>query len=313
MESPAATWHNLAMPAAARVLLAGVLFATGGALIKSCELPSLQRAGLRALIAAIALFVLLPEARRRLDRRALLLLPAFFCASGLIVVANTLTTAASAIFLQSTAPLWVVLLGPLLLGEHTARRELFVLAGIAGGMALCFLAPNIAQPTAPDPTTGDALALVSGVGFAALLVGMRRMTRSGSSASVAAWGNLLTCPLSFALMPIVGQTPELGTAQDWLVLVVLGVFQIGLAYALLSRALPHVPAVRASLLLMIEPALNPLIALAVHGERPHWLTFAGGALIVLSVAAGSLRHQKPPPDEPGSSSGSSGERPPAGH
>ena len=97
-----------------RILIAGALFATGGALIKSCDFPSLQRAGLRAAFAAMTIFWLLPAARHWPSTRVLRIAPAYFTATCCFVVANTLTTAANAIFLQSTAPLWLVVLGPLL-------------------------------------------------------------------------------------------------------------------------------------------------------------------------------------------------------
>jgi drug/metabolite transporter (DMT)-like permease len=141
-----------------RLLLTGALFSTGGALIKSCSFPALQRAGLRSAIAAVALFVLLPEARRLPSRRALLLLPAYFGATCLFVVSNTLTTAANAIFLQSTYPLWVTLLGPLLLRERPTRSDLLVLLCIVAGMSLFFVAPAEASAIATDPRLGDILA-----------------------------------------------------------------------------------------------------------------------------------------------------------
>jgi DME family drug/metabolite transporter len=275
---------------AVRVLLAGALFATGGALIKGCDYPSLQRAGMRAVLAAGVLFLLLPEARRWPNARILRLVLPYFGATCLFVVANTLTTAANAIFLQSTAPLWVVLLGPLLVGERSRRGDLGTLACIAVGMTLFFLAPTEAVATAPEPRLGDWIAIASGVSYALLLLGMRWLGQSGKgeASAAVAWGNLCTFPLAFALMPLVGQTPLLGTPRDWLVIAVLGTLQVGLAYALLVRAIPHVPAVQASLLLMIEPALSPLIAFAAHGERPHPLAIAGGALILGAVVLPAL-------------------------
>src|SRR5712671_4972582 len=99
------------MRARLRIVIAGALFSTGGALIKSCAFAPLQKAGVRAAIAALTLFVLLPEARRLPSRRVLLLLPAYFGATALFVVGTSLTTAANAIFLQSTYPPWVTLLG----------------------------------------------------------------------------------------------------------------------------------------------------------------------------------------------------------
>jgi len=272
-----------------RVLLAGVLFATGGALIKACGFPSLQRAGLRSAVAAVTLFALLPQCRRWPDRRMLRLLPAYFGATCFFVVANTLTTAANAIFLQSTAPLWLVVLGPLLLRERTHRRDLMVLVGVAFGMALCFAAPTAAGATAPDPALGDAIAFLSGVSYALLLLGLRWLSRHdpGANAAAIAWGNVFTFPVAILCMPLVGQTPTAGGMGDWLIIVALGSCQVGLAYALLAGAMVHVPAVRASLLLMIEPALNPLITFAVHAERPPTLTVVGGAAILGSVCLGS--------------------------
>lgn len=273
-----------------RILLAGALFATGGALIKSCDFPSLQRAGLRALIAALAVFAMLPEARRWPNARILRLVPAYFGATCLFVVANTLTTAANAIFLQSTAPLWIILLGPLLLHERPRRSDLLVLACIAVGMTLFFVAPTAAVATAPEPRLGDVIAIASGVSYALLLLGMRWLGKAGDGEACAAiaWGNALTFPLAFAMMPAVGQTPVLGGFQDWLVIAVLGTFQVGLAYALLVRSMPHVPAVQASLLLMIEPSLSPLIAWLAHGEVPHPLASVGGVLILGAVVGGSV-------------------------
>jgi drug/metabolite transporter, DME family len=282
------------MPATARILLAGALFATGGALIKSCELPSLQRAALRAFAAAITIFALLPAARRWPDRRILALLPAYFLATCCFVVANSLTTAASTVFLQSTSPLWVLIIGPVWLGERATRRDLMVLVGVTLGMTLCFLAPGEALATAPHPRLGDALALLSGIGFAWLLLGMRRLANDGQDcgAAIAAWGNLVTCPAAFLLMPLFDQTATLGTLEDWLLMITLGIFQVGFAYVILVRALPQVPAMQTSLLLMIEPALNPLIAFAVHLETPPQQTILGGVFIIGSVATGSLLHRR---------------------
>jgi drug/metabolite transporter (DMT)-like permease len=278
------------VPPTLRVLLAGALFASGGALLKSCDFPSLQRAGLRAGIAALALFVLLPQARRWPNARILRLVLPYFGATGLFVIANTLTTSANAIFLQSTAPMWVLLLGPLLLRERATRRDLLVFVCIAAGMAMFFAAPATAQRTAPDPRTGDLFGIASGISFALLLLGMRWLSQHGpgETAAALAWSNTIALPLAFLLMPLAGQTPVAGTPHDWIVISVLGVFQVALAYVVLAGAIEHVPAARASLLLMVEPALNPAITFFVHGETPHAFAIAGGAAIVGGVALGSL-------------------------
>jgi drug/metabolite transporter (DMT)-like permease len=281
-----------------RLLAAGLLFSLGGALIKLCSFPSLERAGLRSLIAATTLFVLLPEARRWPRAGTLRLLPAYFGATTLFVVANSLTTAANAIFLQSTYPFWVALFGPLLLRERARRRDVAVLLCIAAGMALFFIAPARSSATAPDPRHGDLVALVSGLSYGLLLLGFRWLGRQGAgeAGAAVAWGNAFTGPIALLLMPLFDQQWSAGDATSWGAITVLGTLQVGLAYALVTRAMPHVPAVQASLILMIEPALNPLLVFAVHDERPHPLAIAGGALIVGAVVCTNLR--RPPPPEP---------------
>lgn len=284
------------MPHPLRVLLAGALFATGGALIKSCEFPSLQRAALRAVIAAITIFALLPEARRWPTRGTMLLALPYFGATCLFVVANTLTTAANTIFMQSTAPLWVALLAPVLIQEQPTRRDLLTMTGILAGMVLFFMAPETGSSKATSPRLGDLLALGSGISFGLLLLGMRWLSRRGTGeAPVAvAWGSAFAAPLALALMPLAGQELVTGDASSWGIIVFLGTCQVGLAYVLLVRALPHVKAVTASLLLMIEPALNPVIAFGVHREVPHALAIAGGGLIIASVALGAAAGRRLP-------------------
>ncbi len=273
-----------------RVLLTGILFATGGAMIKSCDFPSLERAALRAAIAAVTIFALLPQTRRWPTRGTMLLLLPYFGATCLFVVANTLTTAANTIFLQATAPLWVAMLGPLLLHEKPTRRDLLTMLGIVCGMSLFFVAPEVESATAPSPRLGDLIALGTGLSFGLLLLGIRWLSRQGRDEAplAIAWGNAFTAPMAAMLMPVFGQEWTAGTGNDWAVMIYLGVVQVGIAYALLVRAAKQIPAVTVSLILMVEPALNPVIAFAVHGETPHPLAIAGGALIVASVAGAAL-------------------------
>ena len=261
-----------------------------------CSFPALERAGLRSIVAALTLFALLPEARRWPSRAILLLAIPYFLATTLFVVANTLTTAANAIFLQSTYPLWVTLLGPWLLREKVRGRDLLMLGCIMVGMALFFFAPATVSATAPEPRLGDLIAIASGVSLGLLLIGYRWLGTKGQGEQCAAvaWGNALTAPAALLIAPLIGQSLTLGDRQSWLAILILGTVQLGLSYALLVRAMPKVRAVEASLLLMLEPALNPFLAYAVHGEVPHPLAIAGGVVVLCAVALGSMA----PPKEP---------------
>lgn len=262
------------------MLAAGVLFSTGGAAIKACEsLTGPEIAALRSLIGAITILALLPEARRRPDRRVVLVSFAYAATLSLVAMANKLTTAANVVFLQSTAPLYVVLLGPLLLRERIARRDLVVLALIGIGMAAFFVASEAPTATASDPATGITLAAASGFTWALTVIGLRALGRGGENAAAqaAALGNLLAFAIN--LPAVSWQRVASAGALDWAMLGWLGVFQVGVAYALISRAVRFVPAFAATLLLMTEPAFNPVWAWLVHGEVPSTLALLGGAVI----------------------------------
>jgi drug/metabolite transporter (DMT)-like permease len=262
------------------ILGAALLFSTGGAAIKAAQFSSWQVAGLRSGIAAIAVWLLLP-ASRELRRGGLgitvLVSIAYAATLVLFVLANKLTTAANTIFLQSTAPLYILLLGPFLLKEAIHKRDLLFMVAVGTGMAFFFVGRQQSFATAPDPVTGNILALLSGVTYAGLLLGLRWMgTRGGSPAGAVALGNLFAFLLASPWMFPLGSHG----AVDWAVILYLGIFQIGLAYYLLTRGIPHVPALEASLLLFLEPALNPLFAWLVHGERPGPWAVVGGVLIM---------------------------------
>src|SRR4051794_11278548 len=280
-------------PLKSRLLLvaAAILFSTGGAAFKLVSMNGWQVASFRSGIAAIVLLAALPEARRGWTWP---ILPVSLAYAGTLitfVVANKLTTAANAIFLQSTAPLYLLLLGPLLLRKPIRRADLVYMAGVLTGVTLFFVASESAVATAPDPRRGNAIALGSGVLYALMLAGLRWLSRHGErqpgGLGASALGNVLACVCALPMALPVARA----TASDAAVLVYLGVFQIGLAYVLLTRALRHVEAVEATTILMIEPAMSPLWSWLVHSERPAPLSFLGGAIILLASLVNTLRRR----------------------
>jgi len=276
-----------------QVLAAAFLFSTGGAAIKACTLTSWQIVASRAGIAAVALVIMLPAARRGWSLRLLPVSAAFAATTLLFVLCNKLTTAASTIFLQATAPLYIVLLGPLLLRERIRRRDLAYMAALAAGMVLFFVGEQPASDTAPHPALGNVLAAGAGLCWGLTIIGLRWLGRHAGpgedpSAAAVVSGNLLACliALPFAL-PVVSSRPA-----DWLLVSFLGVFQIAVAYVFLTRGVRRVDALEASLLLLLEPMLNPLWALVVHGERPGpWAAF-GGAIIILATAVNTIARER---------------------
>lgn len=278
------------MNARLAAIASAVLFSTGGAVIKGTSLSSWHVAGLRSLIAAAVIALLLPGARRAWSWPAVLVAMAYAICLTTFVLSTKNTTAANSIFLQSTAPLYLVLLGPWLLQEPVRLAEWIALALVACGMALVFTDSGASQPLAPQPTLGNALGALSGAAWAATVCGLRWLgkSQSGNSMAPILIGNLLA--LAFCA-PWMWTIPQPSPA-DTLALLYLGVFQVGLAYWFLTRAMITLPALEASLLIMVEPALNPLWTWLLHRETPSLSAIAGGALIIASALLKSWQDRR---------------------
>lgn len=262
--------------------MAAVLFSTGGAAIKATTLSAFEVAGLRSGIAALALLAFLPTARRGFTLRAAAAAVAYAATLVLFVTGNKLTTAAATIFLQSTAPLWVLLLGPLLLRERASRSDLTMMLPVAVGLLLVFLGSGEPARTAPDPLRGNLLATLSGITWAFTVMGLRWMGsgREGSPMAAVVLGNLLVLVACAPFM----RSPAAIPARDWMAVAFLGLFQVAAAYVFLTAAVRTLPALGVSLLLLVEPALNPVWTWLAHGERPTLLAVAGGGLILGATA-----------------------------
>ena len=254
------------------LLAAAVLWSTAGAAIKSCGLDAWQIAGGRAVVAGLFLLAAVPEARRRPSRAVLGVAVAYAFTTVLFVAATKLTTAANAIFIQDTAPLWVLLLSPWLLREHPTRGELLAVPVFALGLGLFFL-----DQLTPGQVTGNLLALASGVAFAASIIGLRHLREGGPAALV--WGNLLAAAVT---LPLWSAGPA-ATPRDLGLVAFLGVVQLGLSYLCFSLGVRGTPAVEASLLILLEPVLNPLWTFLLAGERPGPWALAGGAVILAAT------------------------------
>lgn len=279
------------------VVAAALLFSTGGAAIKLTSAPWAQVAGLRAGIAALVLLVVLRVHWRSFGLASLGIGAAQAATMLLFVTGNKLTTAANVIFLQSTAPLYVLLLGPVLLGERRERGDVGFLALFALGLGLFFVGQAPPQATAPDPLLGNLLSLASGLSWAATVLGMRglalrqqaaALARTRGTGGVAAVrdpdlvsaATVLGNVMVFAVcLPSIAAAP-VPAAGDLAIVCWLGVFQVGLAYALFTRGVRGVRAFDATLLTLIEPVLNPVWTWLVHGETPGSFAIAGGAVIL---------------------------------
>lgn len=261
------------------VVAAALLWSTGGLGIKSVPEPALVVAFYRSAIAAVVLVVLLRPRGWRVTPAFVVASVSYALSLTTFVMATKMTTAANAIFLQYSGVIWVLLLSPLVLGEPIRGRDLTAVGLAIGGMALFFVGRIEA-----GSLNGNLLAVLSGVFFAALTLALRASRGSGAEAAVV-WGNLVAVAM---LLPFVASDLAIPT-RSAVVLGLLGVFQIGAAYALFVTGLRTVTATRASLTGMIEPVANPIWVFLLLGETPSPWALAGGAVVLAAITWHSLQ------------------------
>ncbi|MDD2850659.1 MAG: EamA family transporter [Desulfuromonadaceae bacterium] len=269
-----------------QLMLAALLMSTTGAAIKSCDsFSSWQVACFRAGIAAVALILIVPNVRRSLNVRTVAVGCAYAGAAVLFVLATKLTTSANAIFLQSTSPITIVLLSIWLLKEPLRRRDALFMLALAAGLSLFFLGGHQATTSTPDPIKGNLFALMSGLFWALTVIGLRWLSHAGKNygneAAVAVIsGCLVACAITLPMsLPI-----QQSHMADWLTVLYLGIFGVALVFLLVSKAMKQVTAIEAGLILLLEPALNPLWAWVLQGENPGVPALTGGAIILSATA-----------------------------
>src|SRR5437899_685002 len=260
------------------VLGAAILWSTGGLFIKATHLSAIELSFGRSLLAAITIAIFTRREGFGLNRISALTSILYAALLLLFVLATKLTTAANAIFLQYTAPVYVLILEPLFYKERFRRRDLITVAACVGGMALFFVGK-----LRPQDVNGNLLALASGVCFALFFLLLRHSkARNVNRASSAIYGNLivvLICAPAFF-----GAWQRGIGASDFARIAYLGVVQIGFAYLLFTLAMARgVRSLDAGIIGYVEPVLNPVWVFLFIGERPSGWALIGGAIIITSV------------------------------
>ncbi len=168
---------------------------------------------------------------------------------------------------------------------------------LAVGLALFFTGGDQPTATAPDPMAGNLLGACTAVFWALTMVGLRGLGKSSDSAGAPAV-TAVVAGNAMAFLACLPMALPLGSTEggDWLIIAFLGVIQIGLAYALFTKAIRHVPALEASLLLQVEPVLSPLWAWLFHAELPTGWSFAACVLILVATAVKTWFDARRPPE-----------------
>jgi len=264
------------------VLAAALLWSTGGLFIKWTTLSGLELSFGRSLFAAITVALFTRNEGFGLNRLTAVASVLYAVLLLLFVLATKQTTAANAIFLQYTAPVYLLVLEPLVYKEKFRSRDFITVLVCIAGMTLFFVGK-----LRPQDLTGNLLALASGFCFALYFLLLRHAkARAVNRASSVIYGSLLlvvfTAPAGLAAIPRLN-------LHDALAVLYLGVVQIGLAYTLFTVAMARgVRSLDAGIIGYIEPVLNPIWVFLVLGEKPSPWALLGGVIIIVSVISHML-------------------------
>ena len=243
-------------------------------LFKYVEWPALAIGGGRGLIAALFLLAVVGRSLRFTWSPVQISAAVSYAAcTVLFALANKLTTAANAILLQYTAPVWIALFGSWLLGERTTRADWITIAAVFLGMGV-FLYDGLQV----HDVAGIFVSIASGLFFALTAIFLRKQ-KTGSPLESIILGNVISFLIG---VPEIWSAPPL-SSSGITALAALGVVQLGLAYFLYARAIKHVTALEAVIIPIIEPILNPVWVMIFAGERPSALSLVGGVIVLGSV------------------------------
>jgi drug/metabolite transporter (DMT)-like permease len=255
------------------ILAAATLWSSAGVFIKFLDLHPLTIVFYRSFFASLVFVPFVQRKDWRFDAPILVSVVSYTAAISAFVSANKLTTAANAIVLQYTAPIFVFIFSRLVLGERISKLNGLALAASMIGVGII----SLDSVGAPE-MTGIILALLSGVLFAAYMVNLPRIKEV--SPVYLTWINNLVCALLLLWLVKSQLTLALG---EILILAVMGTVQLGIPYFLFSKGLRTVPLQEASLIALVEPVLNPLWVALTVGEIPSVATLAGGGMILVGL------------------------------
>jgi len=266
------------------LVLAAVLWSTGGLMIKATDWDPLAILVGRNVFSSIVLFLYLRRFPIRWTRWMILAAIGHILTGFLYITSTRLTTAANAIFLQYTAPLYIIPMAYWFLREKPSRTDVLSMVVIFCGMFL-FLGDRLTL----DGLHGILLALLSGVTMALMTVALRAQ-KHGTPAESILIGQVFTVLVGFPLI-----LRESWTVTNSLIIVYLGVFQIGVAFILFTNAIKFVPAIEATLISTLEPILNPLWVLLFIGEKPGLFGLLGGLVVLCGVIVNAVSSARTTP------------------
>jgi drug/metabolite transporter (DMT)-like permease len=259
------------------LVITALLWSLGGLFIKWVQLNPVAIAGMRSAIASILIWIFLKKPKFNWSKEQILCAIAYALTVILFVMANKMTTAANAILLQYTAPIYVALFSFTLLGERTTKLDWLIILIVFSGMILFFI-----DDFSTEEFWGNIVAIFSGISFAALTLFTRKQ-KDGSPLESILLGNILTALIG---LPFMFQSAP--TVSSWIGLLLLGTVQLGIPYILYSIAIRSVTALETILITVIEPIVNPIWVFLIFGEIPGKWSIIGGIIVLSAVTIRSI-------------------------
>lgn len=265
------------MKAIIYIVIAATLLSTGGIILKYVDMNPMAIASSRGIISAMVVWLYLKKPNFTFSKPQVIGAFSYAMMVTGFIVANKLTTATNAVVLQFTAPIWILILGVWLLKEKVHWYDIVSIFIVSAGMILFFI-----DDVGGGTLVGNLVAIFSGLALAGSTIGMR-LQKEGSPVETTLLGHIITVIIglpflfsaNFTFTNIVG-------------ILLLGVFQLGIAYILYATAVKHLTALEVILIMFLEPILNPIWVMLIHGERPTKFSLIGGTIIIATVAVRSI-------------------------
>jgi drug/metabolite transporter (DMT)-like permease len=256
------------------IAMTAVLWSSAGVLIKLVPWDAMTIVGLRSFFAAAVMAIYMRRPRISFTKPVVLGGLSLSAAMVLFIFANKLTTAANAIVLQYTSPIFVILLSALALRQRPRALDIAAVVVVFAGIMLFFI-----DQLRADALLGNLLAVLAGFSFAGVFICTRLPgARPEEAALLAYLINIVICAPFIA-------TNVTAEPMPWLAIAAMGIFQLGLAYVFFSVGIKSTPALTASLIAVLEPLLSPLWVMIATGEKPGMYAIVGGAVVLAAVVA----------------------------
>lgn len=257
------------------ILLAALFWSFGGILSKLIPWSGLSIAAIRSVIAGLTIGIYRKSFRFKATPSTITASICILLTAGLFMIANKMTSAANAIVLQYTSPLFIIILSMLVFRQKPKKRDLFALIGVGCGISLFFF-----EQFRSGNYWGDLVALASGLTFAGVFFSNK--LKGASPVDATFMGNLL----GVVFLPFLFFDQQFLTHQTvsaWITIVIMGVFQLGVGYIFFSKGIKHTSATSSSIIATLEPILNPIWVFLMIGETPQPLALLGGAVVLVTV------------------------------